>query len=261
MIKYNEEEGFIEVKGIHFKDDYKGSKKLPSVAIGIFSKLLVDSIAKKYNCQEIGWIKNASFNRSVYLLNYEGEEFVFFGAGVGAPVIAADIEELYANGVRKIIIFGSCGVLDNTIEDCTILIPTRAYRDEGTSYHYMKSSKYITLNKKYKKEFKEILKKYNFNYKEGYTWTTDAIYKETKSKIKYFKDAGCICVEMESSAEAAVTKYRGMDLFTFFYACDNLDAVKWEERSLSCNVKLDVKSLIAKFAFELALKIKKETNN
>lgn len=33
MIKYNEEEGFIEVKGIHFKDDYKGSKKLPSVAI------------------------------------------------------------------------------------------------------------------------------------------------------------------------------------------------------------------------------------
>ena len=47
-----------------------------------------------------------------------------------------------------------------------------------------------------------------------------------------------------------------MDLFTFFYACDNLDAVKWEERSLNCNVKLDTKSLIAKFAFELALKIK-----
>ena len=256
MIKYSEEEGFIEIKGIRFKENYKGSKKLPCVAIGIFSKVLVDNIVKEYNCQEIGWIKNASFNRSVYLLNYEGEEFVFFGAGVGAPVIAADIEELYANGVRKIIIFGSCGVLDSTIEDCTILIPTRAYRDEGTSYHYMKSSKYITLNKKYKKEFKEILKEYNFNYKEGYTWTTDAIYKETRSKIKHFKDLGCICVEMEASAASAVSKYRGMDLFTFFYACDNLDAVKWEERSLNCNVKLDTKSLIAKFAFELALKMK-----
>ena len=180
--------------------------------------------------------RNRLYNRSVYILNYDGEDFVFFGAGVGAPVITADIEELYANGVRKIIIFGSCGVLDSTIEDCTILIPTRAYRDEGTSYHYMKSSKYITLNKKYKKEFKEILKEYNFNYKEGYTWTTDAIYKETRSKIKHFKDLGCICVEMEASAASAVSRYRGMDLFTFFYACDNLDAVKWEERSLNCNV-------------------------
>ena len=50
MIKYSEEEGFIDVKGIRFNNDYKGSKKLPCVAIGIFSKLLVDSIVKEYNC-------------------------------------------------------------------------------------------------------------------------------------------------------------------------------------------------------------------
>lgn len=30
--------------------------------------------------------------------------------------------------------FGTCGVLDSSIDDCSIIIPNQAIRDEGTSF-------------------------------------------------------------------------------------------------------------------------------
>ena len=39
-------------------------------------------------------------------------------------------------GSKKHILLGNCGVIDKSIEDCGIIIPTSALRDEGTSYHY-----------------------------------------------------------------------------------------------------------------------------
>ena len=66
-------------------------------------------------------------------------------AGVSGPWLCADIEELHAQGVEKFIIFGNCGVLDSSIEDCSIIIPTLAYREEGSSYHYVEADDYIKI--------------------------------------------------------------------------------------------------------------------
>lgn len=38
MIKYSEEEGFIEIKGIRFKENYKGSKNFPVLQLAYFLK-------------------------------------------------------------------------------------------------------------------------------------------------------------------------------------------------------------------------------
>ena len=127
--------------------------------------------------------------------------------------------------------------LDSNIEDCSIIIPTKGFRDEGTSYHYIDDDYLIDMNPKYKDKFIEILRKYNFDYTEGYTWTTDVIYRETKDKIKYFKDNGAVCVEMEGTTIAAVCKNLGINYFTFYYAGDNLDSAVWDERSLKWFIK------------------------
>ena len=108
-----------------------------------------------------------------------------------------------AMGSKRIILLGNCGVLDKSIEDCGIIIPTSALRDEGTSYHYAKASDTIEVNKKYKEEFKEVLKEFGYPYVEGRTWTTDAPYRETKDKVALRKKQGAICVEMECSAMQA----------------------------------------------------------
>ena len=69
------------------------------------------------------------------------------------------------------------------------------------------------------------------------------------------KEQGCICVEMECSALAAVSSFREKELFQFFYTADCLDGTEWNERSLSDEVKFDEKDFFSKLAMEFTLRI------
>ena len=255
MIRYSEQEGFIRPKGIKFREGQDENIILPEVAVGVFSRHLYHDVIQKFNCREVGMFKCANLEREIYILNYKGTDITFFMAGVSGPWISADIEELYAQGVRKFIIFGNCGVLDSSIEDCSIIIPTKAFREEGTSYHYVPESDIIDIDLKYKDDFINILNKFNFDYTEGYTWTTDGFFRETPDKIDYFKKNGAVCVEMEGATITAVCKHYGIDYFTFYYAGDNLDSTEWDERSLSGLVNIDKKKEVMLLALELAKKI------
>lgn len=255
MIRYSTEEGFIKPHGIKFRSGQDSNIVLPEVAIGVFSRHLFEDTVKEFNCQEVGYISCANLEKNIYILKYNGTEITFFMAGVGSPLLAGDIEELSHQGVKKFIIFGNCGVLDNNIPDCSIIIPTKGFRDEGTSYHYVEPSDTIDMNPKYQEEFIHILKENSYDYTKGYTWTTDAFYRETREKIKYFKEHGAICVEMEGTAIAAICKRLSLDYFTFYYAGDSLDSDEWDERSLSGLVNFQKKQKIKTLAPELAYKI------
>ena len=228
---------------------------MPEVAIACFSHLLFKKIVNGGKCIKIAELHNTNCNKDIYEIEYNGKKFALFMIGAGAPMAVADIEDIHAMGSNKIIVFGNCGVLDSNIKDCSIIIPNKALRDEGTSYHYTMSSESITLNKKYISEFKKILNDLGYSYVEGTTWTTDAFYRETRDKVNKRKKEGAIVVEMESSAMQAVANFRGIDLFVFFYAGDNLDNEEWDKRSLPGDIKLDEKSRIAYLALELAHKI------
>lgn len=257
MIRYSNEEGFIKPMGLKFREGQDKNIRLPLVAVCVFSRHLFNDVINKFSCTAVGYISMADLERDVYILRYKDIELTFFMAGVSGPWISGDIEDLHAQGVEKFIIFGNCGVLDSNIEDCSIIIPTKAFRDEGTSYHYVEASDTIDMNPKYVNEFIDILKEYDFNYTKGYTWTTDAFYRETKEKVNYFKSEGAICVEMEGAAIAAVAKRIGVDYFTFYYAGDNLDSTEWDERSLFGLTNIDKKKEVMLLALELAIKISK----
>ena len=228
---------------------------IPKVAIACFSKSLFDKIVEGTKCVEIGHLSNTNGEKKIYEMEYKGKRLVLFMVGVGAPMAVSDLEDLHAMGCEKFIIFGNCGVLDRNIDDCSIIIPNEAIRDEGTSFHYLPASETIRVNKKYVSEFKEILNDFGYSYTEGMTWTTDAFYRETRKKMESRVNMGAKVVEMETSAMQAVCDFRGMDLFVFFYAGDNLDLPEWDKRSLSGDVKLDEKSRIAILALELGYKI------
>ena len=101
-------------------------------------------------------VSNTNGKRTIYEIEYKGKRLTLFLVGVGSPVAVGDLEDLHAMGCNKFVIFGNCGVLDRNIDDCSIIIPTKAFRDEGTSYHYQEESDTIELNKKYQKELLEI---------------------------------------------------------------------------------------------------------
>ena len=178
-----------------------------------------------------------------------------FKSMVGEPLCVGQYEEIIAMGSKRLILLGNCGVLDKRIEDCGIIIPIKAVRDEGTSYHYAKPCDTIDVNHNYRDEFKKVLKEFGYPYVEGITWTTDACYRETRDKVNKRKEMGAVCVEMECAGMQALCDFRGTEFFQFFYAGDNLDHTSWEPRSLSGSARLDDKSKIMLLAFELGLKI------
>ena len=228
---------------------------IPEVAIACFSKSLFEKIVAGAKCTEIGELSNTNGKKKIYELEYKDKKLTLFLVGVGAPVAVADLEDLHAMGCKKFIIFGNCGVLDRKIDDCSIIIPNEAIRDEGTSFHYIAPSKTIKVNKKYKSEFKKVLDEFGYSYTEGMTWTNDAFYRETRKKVEDRVSMGAKVVEMECSALQAVADFRDVELFMFFYAGDNLDLPEWDKRSLSGDVKLDEKSRIAILALELGYRI------
>lgn len=228
---------------------------ISDVAIACFSKKLFDKIVEGTKCVEIARLNNTNGDNIIYEIEYKNKRFVLFMMSVGAPAAVNDLEDVHAMGVNKFIIFGNCGVLDKTIEDCAVIIPNEAIRDEGTSYHYLDATDTIKVNNKYVDEFKEILDEFGYSYIECMTWTNDAFYRETRRKLESRIAMGAKCVEMECSALQAVADFRGFDLFMFFYAGDNLDLPEWDKRSLSGDVKLDEKSRIALLALELGYKI------
>ena len=163
MIKYSNEEGFIKSEGIRDKNDERKEKViLPKTAIGVFSIKLMNDIVEKFSCEKVGYFGGASFHRPVYIIKTDNKEFTLFNAGISGAWISSDIEDLSYNGVQKFIIFGNCGVLDKSIEDCQIIIPNKAFRDEGVSYHYLPDSESIDLSDEYKDIFIEILKEKSF---------------------------------------------------------------------------------------------------
>lgn len=227
----------------------------PETVVSIFHHTLFYRIVDFWGGQIIAETKDVDGHWPVYEVQYKGHRFALYKARLGAPACVGSFEDIIPMGAKRIILLGNCGVLDKSIEDCGIIIPTRAIRDEGTSYHYIPASDYIDVNRKYIPEFIEVLDERRYPYVMGTTWTTDAFYRETRSKIAKRKEMGAVCVEMECSAMQAMCDFRSVEFFQFLYAGDNLDHSNWDPRSLSGTSRLEDKEKIAMLAFELAVKI------
>ena len=227
----------------------------PETVVSVFSHQLFDAIVRFLGGTVIAESHDVDGVWPVYEVNYKGKGFAFFKGRLGGPACVGAFEDVMAFGGKRIILLGNCGVLDKNIKDCGIIIPTKAIRDEGTSYHYAPAGDTIEVNTKYTEEFKKVLEEFGYPYVEGVTWTTDAFYRETPQKIESRKKIGAICVEMECASMQAFCNFRGIEFFQFLYAGDNLDHSSWDPRSLSGNERLDDKQKIALLAFELAYKI------
>ena len=238
---------------------YQPIPDFPETLVSIFSHQLFNKILQYLGGKVLIETGDVDGIWPVYEVQYNGRRFAFYKARLGAPACVGCFEEVIAMGVKRIILLGNCGVLDNSIQDCGIIIPTRAIRDEGTSYHYLPAADSIAVNQKHVDVFTSLLAQLGYPYVQGTTWTTDAFYRETKAKVEARKKMGAICVDMECAAMQALCDFRGVEFFPFFYAGDNLDHANWDPRSLDGFARLEDKEKIALLAFELACRIAEQT--
>jgi len=166
----------------------------------------------------------------VYVLEHAGQEVAVIHPGVGGPLAAFFLEETIVLGGRKFIAVGAAGVLDSTIDVGHVIIPTRAIRDEGTSYHYLPPAREVESDKTATDAIAKTLRKCGVPYDLGKTWTTDAIYRETQQMVKKRRDEGAIVVEMEAATFFAVAQYRGVSFGQMLYGGDDLGGAEWDRR-------------------------------
>jgi uridine phosphorylase len=119
---------------------------------------------------------------------------------VGAPYAVLVAEELNASGCRLIVSITSAGQILAIAEPPYFVLIERAWRDEGTSLHYLRPSAWSHLQP----ALARILEGAFDNLREpvisGATWTTDAPLRETATAIENAQEAGIHAVEMEAAA-------------------------------------------------------------
>lgn len=206
--------------------------KLPEKCVFAFLGAYMDEYANRVHAKQISIFVSATKPYPIYIMAYKGEDIVLCQAPVGAAAATQILDWLIGYGVREIISAGSCGVLE-PFQEHTFLIPSKALRDEGTSYHYAPPSRFIDINDKARKAIKEAILDHGMRYQEVITWSTDGFYRETKEKVAYRKSEGCSVVEMECSALAACASFRNATWGMILYTADSLanaehyDARNW----------------------------------
>jgi uridine phosphorylase len=194
-----------------------------------FSYKIEKSVLENYKCKQIASFWFATGETPVYQIEYKGKKFAFYKTYVGAPACVGTVEDtLSVIKTNRYIVFGGAGCLNKEIAHGKIMIPTQAYRDEGTSYHYAPASDYVTVRNDNVVEGFMALN--GIPYVMGKTWTTDSFYRETINAFQRHKEDGCISVEMECAALQAMCDFRGLNLYSFFTSGDLLDAPQWDTR-------------------------------
>ena len=122
----------------------------PKVAVSCFERNTFGRMVERLAHEKIGRCSIATLEIPVYRTNYKGTDVALFMTYVGSAGCVGILEDVFAMGMEKLVLFGSCGVLDRSIKNCGIIIPTSALRDEGTSFHYAPASDEIEVNPKYR---------------------------------------------------------------------------------------------------------------
>lgn len=201
-----------------------------------------------YNkCKLIYQFKSASSVSPVYL--YDSKVLIALCPLGGAASVNL-MEELMYVGIKEFVGVGSCGAIVPVNFD-EFLVPTKAIRDEGSSYHYLPPSRYVETSPKLSKKLTQVLQTHSEKYKEAIVWTTDAIYRETPKRIEARIADGAIAVEMEVASLSAVAKAKGIEYASLLYYSDYNNGAFWNTRIYD---KYFLREKIVRYAIEALLK-------
>ncbi|UCE00459.1 MAG: nucleoside phosphorylase [Chloroflexota bacterium] len=195
-----------------------------------FFSEVIERVANEFNAKIITENPWEDGPHPLYEIDYAGERLAFFHPGVGAPIASGLLEEVIAFGCNKFIAVGGCGILEKDVHVGNLIVVNAAVRDEGVSYHYLPPSREVSAQPKVLEKIVSMLDERGIPHRVGKTWTTDAPYRETKTKIMTRKKEGCVAVEMEAAGLMAVTQFRQVAFGQILYAGDDLSGDIWDRR-------------------------------
>jgi uridine phosphorylase len=203
---------------------------VPSNVVLCFFREVIDKVVASHAVSERAPFKAEHGIHPFWELEWDGRRFGLFHPGVGAPLAAGFLEEAIARGCRSFVACGGAGSLVPELTMGHVVVPTSAIRDEGTSYHYLPPGRSVAPSDAAAEAIVATLDSHGVPYVKGPTWTTDALYRETRGRMRTRTDEGCLTVEMEAAGFFAVAAFRGVTFGQILYAGDDLSGDAWDER-------------------------------
>ena len=218
------EPGVLEASMLH-----RRPRVHPAVVLCFFNDLL-NRLADEGVLTPLYTLRSEIGTNPVYEFNTPSGPVAVVHPGMGGPLAAAVVEELAALGMTSVVACGGAGALVDDLDRGAIMVVDSALRDEGTSFHYAPPSRVIEADPDGVAALVGVLNARRVAHRVGRTWTTDAIFREARSRVERRVAEGCSMVDMESAAFIAVARYRHVRFAQLLYAGDSLVG-EWDHRS------------------------------
>ncbi|MGC2788829.1 MAG: nucleoside phosphorylase [Thermoplasmata archaeon] len=148
--------------------------------------------------------------------------------GVGAPTTVIRCEELAALGTKEFIGVGFAGSISPEVHVGDVVVCDGAARDEGISYHYAPAGVPAAPSTALNRWIQQTLRGAGLRFRVGPSWTTDAIYRETRTELRHYQRSGFLTVDMEASALFIFGRVRRLPTASVFVISDRLTEGKWK---------------------------------
>ena len=145
---------------------------------------------------------------------------------IGAPAAAVTMEEMAVLGTRAFVAFGACGSLREDLRIGSVVLPTFAHPDEGTSRHY-DGLRRPRPDRALHEALGAACARRSLAHVTGGVWTTDAPYRESLRRVRSLARQGVVAVDMEASAIYAVARVRGLKAASLMVVSDELGGDGW----------------------------------
>lgn len=151
----------------------------------------------------------ACYHSELWLTTIDGRQIGIVPCAVGASYAVLVAEELAVSGCSLLISITSAGSINSLGAAPYFVLIDRAWRDEGTSFHYLPPSEWSELAPQLADRLEGAFGHLDEPVHHGRSWTTDAPFRETAAAIEGARQAGIHAVEMEAAALYAYAQARG----------------------------------------------------
>ena len=177
------------------------------------------------------WIRLRRLGRlmgDLYAVRASGDRVaVLTNFGLGAPIMAAQAEELIALGATRLVSIALAGGIQPDLAPGSIVVAESTIRDEGTSYHYLPADQEARSDPALVAALAGGLTHAGCQVRVGRTWSTDAPYRETREEVARWQAQGVLAVDMELGALLAVAQVRGVRAAGVLVVGDSLAGGEW----------------------------------
>src|SRR5215469_7657835 len=158
------------------------------------------------------WKSWACFHTTMYSVEVDGTTYGVVPRTIGGPYAVLVAEQLKASGARVVLGLTSAGRVSGALPVPSLVVPTEAIRDEGTSYHYLPANPSVVADAELADCLAIALQELGRQFCPGGVWTTDAQNRETNEQLAQYAKEHVLAVEMQAASLFAFAIARGMSV-------------------------------------------------